>query len=364
MDLLTFNRAYFDRLKAFVAYAESKGMVVIVQAHDGWTKTRFGGHPYYSANGNGPLTSNSQFVELADYNNEMPTTYNAGWTRQQKSQYFQERFAAKLISELDAYSNVMYEMFNEGEWHDTTQRRQHERHFLAFFRARCTDLLVSNTDHITGDAPYSDTRVDIISLHGNPWTGKFGVFQTGFLTTPVKPYLESEPVLEFNGTSTVPMTTVRQCMWERALVGAGWVNQNDASFGWDPNAAIVAQAANRNLAYDYAGHCARFFNGTNADVQFGNMQPYSTLASSGICLAKPGAEYVVYSASRPAGAGLLIVMAAAPPRRISGFTRYACRYPLSVTAGAGSACKSGQLHRPGYSVMLFSEGFSRGWVLA
>jgi hypothetical protein len=190
----------------------------------------------------------------------------------------------------------MYEMFNEGEWYNPTQRHQHEQHFLAFFRARCANLLLSNTDHITGDNPHSDAKVDIVTLHSQPWTGKFGNFQTGFNTTPVKPYLESEPVPEFNGT-TPPMAEIRQCVWERALAGAGWVNQNDTSFGWDPGAAITAQAANRNLAYDYAGHCARFFNGTNADVQFWNMQPNSTLATTGICLARAGMEYVVYSAS-------------------------------------------------------------------
>lgn len=306
MDLLTFNQAYFDRFKALVAYAESKGIAVIVQVHDGWTKTRFAGHPYNAANGNGPLTANSQFVELADYANEMPATFNAAWTRQQKNQYFQERFAAKLISELDAYANVLYEMFNEGEWYNTTQRHQHEQHFLAFFRARCTNLLLSNADHITGDSPHSDSKVDLISLHSTPWTGKFATFQTGFNTTPAKPYLESEPVPEFNGT-TPTLAEVRQSVWERALAGAGWVNQNDASFGWDPNAAIAAQAANRNLAYDYAGHCARFFNGTNADVQFWNMQPNSALATTGICLARAGVEYVVYS---PGGASFGVNLSA------------------------------------------------------
>jgi hypothetical protein len=159
--------------------------------------------------------------------------------------------------------------------------------------------LLSNSGHISGDAPHSDPKVDVISVHSQPWTNQFDAFQAGFLTTPAKPYLESEPVPEFTGSAAVSLRTVRHGLWERALAGAGWVNQNDASFGWDPHARIAAQAANRNLAYDYAGHCARFFNGTNADVEFWNMRPNAALASSGLCLARSGVEYVVYSPGGP-----------------------------------------------------------------
>jgi len=302
INLLAFNQAYFDRLKDLAAYAERKGVAVVITVHDGWTKDRLGQHPYNSANGNGPLTANSQFVELADYDHEMGNTYNAAWTRQQKNQFFQEQFAAKLISELDPYSNVMYEMFNEGEWYNHTQRRRHEQHFLAFFRARCKNLLFSNTDHITGDSPQDDAKVDVVALHNTPWTGKFGVYQSGFNTRPAKPYFEEEPVPEFDG-GNLSMETIRLALWERALAGAGFVNQNDASFGWNTNTAIVSQAASRDLAYDHVGHCCRFFNAPGAEVEFWNMQPSSALASTGLCLAKAGVEYVVYS---PTGASFTV----------------------------------------------------------
>lgn len=50
---------------------------------------------------------NSQYVELTDYNNEMPPVFNPNWTRQEKAQYFQERFMERLINELNGFSNFL-----------------------------------------------------------------------------------------------------------------------------------------------------------------------------------------------------------------------------------------------------------------
>ena len=75
-DLHQFNRAYFDRLRGLVAYAESKGIVVLITVHDGWTKTCFDGHPFNRALGNGPLARCEQYVELGDRDQEMPARFD------------------------------------------------------------------------------------------------------------------------------------------------------------------------------------------------------------------------------------------------------------------------------------------------
>ena len=90
------------------------------------------------------------------------------------------------------------------------------------------------------------------------------------------------------------------------------MNQNDPSFGWDTHAAIAAQAAARDLAYDYAGHCSRFFN--EGGVRFWEMSPQSGLAGNGACLAQPGVEYVVYLAS---GGITTVDLSAASGRKLS-----------------------------------------------
>ena len=204
-DLTQLNQAYFDRLKDLVAYCETKGIVVLICIHDGWAKGRFDGHPFNTALGNGPLTERQQYVELSDYDHEMPETYNPSWGREEKNQYFQERFCDRLITELDSYSNVIYEMMNEGDWYDKwydrTLRDPYEQHFLAFFRSRSDNLLLTNTDHVPGDDPHNDAKVDVITLHGD-WTDRFGDFQSGFHTTPARPYLMSEPVPGWEGRIT------------------------------------------------------------------------------------------------------------------------------------------------------------------
>ncbi len=292
MDLGRFNDTYFARLRALVGRAEQRGLVVLITVHDGWTKTSFAGHPFNRQLGNGPLATREQYVELASYGREMGEALDTGWDWRQRNQYYQERFCARLISELAPYSSVMYEMFNEGEWYDAELRRRHEQHFLAFFRARCTNPLVTNSDHITADDPHRDAKVDLVSLHPLGWTGHAPRFAAGFRTLPPRPYLYSEPVPEFDG-ETPSLADVRRSMWETALAGAGWVNQNDTSFGWNPKAAIAAKAGVRDQAYDLAGHCARFL--ARADVHFWEMAPHGELASTGTCLARPGREYLVYA---------------------------------------------------------------------
>ena len=302
-DLRRFNPVYFQRLRQLVGEAERRGVLVLITVHDGWTKTCFDGHPFNRALGNGPLADRGQYVELADYGREMPETMDPAWGRAEKNQYFQERFCARLISELKPFSNVLYEMFNEGEWYNADRRRRHERHFLAFFRDRCANPLVSNSDHIRDDRPHDEANLDVVSLHARGWTGHFGKFADGFRAAPAKPYLYSEPVPEFDGREP-SLDVVRQSAWETLLAGAGWVNQNDTSFGWDRRAAMAARSEARDRAYDAAGHCARFFNGS--DVRFWEMAPHGGLSNTGVCMARPGVEYVVYS---PRGGPLTVNLA-------------------------------------------------------
>jgi hypothetical protein len=159
---------------------------------------------------------------------------------------------------------------------------------------------LSNTDHISGDDPHAQAEVDAISLHPQGWAGQSGRFVTGFRARPAKPYVNSEPVPEFDGT-TPTLDEVRRSAWETALAGASWVNQNDTSFGWDRRSRMAEMARGRDDAYAIAGHCARFFN--RSGVWFWTLEPRGDLASSGLCLARPGEEYVVYV---PASEGVAV----------------------------------------------------------
>jgi len=299
-DLSRFEERYFERLADLCKSARERKICVIIQVFDGWTKTRFSTHPFNRVNG-GPLSDRSQFVDLADYENEMPTAYNPSWNRLQRNQYFQERFAARLIEATSAFENVAYELFNEGEWYDREKRKRHELHFLAFFKARCSNLLLTNADHIGGFDFRLEPKTDVISLHLPNWSCSTSVavsfqhYRARFAGTPPKPFFFSEPVPEFRAENPCEVEALTRLMWGTALAGAGFVVQNDASFGFNPKARIASRAALRDLMLDREGACSRFFN--ELGVNWVEMAPDPSVSSTRVALAAPGTEYVIYSQS-------------------------------------------------------------------
>ena len=281
-NLSQFNQNYFNRLNSFISYAESKGIIVILTVHDGWTKERFAGHPFNSALG-GPLSSKEQYVDLGISANKQ----------------YQEAFAQKLISELSGHSNLLFEMFNEGEWYDSTSRNQHEQNFLQYFNSRTGLPLITNSDYISLDTPRNDSKVDIISYHYS-WTASttalnlFNRFAPEFNQTPAKPFFLSETVPDYDGGTSVYDPLMR-IIWGTALGGAGIAIQNDASFGFDPNTNIASQKSNLLKLLDLQGYAAKFFSQSIADLT--GMSPQGSLSSTGVVLSRPGDEYIIYSQS-------------------------------------------------------------------
>jgi hypothetical protein len=240
-------------------------------------------------------------VVLADYDRELPSAPEDGWAWKEWNQFYQERYAARLIEATSSCDNVLYELFNEGEWYDADARRRHEAHFLAFFKARCRNLLLSNADHIRGADFRLEPHNDVISLHRPNWscaTGavvSFDHFRREFFEEPVKPVFFSEPVPEFGGAEECEVEALTRLMWGTTLGGAGFVVQNDASFGFNPKARMASRTKLRDRMLDREGVCARFFN--TLGVGWVSMEPVPTASSTRIALARPGEEYVVYSES-------------------------------------------------------------------
>jgi hypothetical protein len=126
------------------------------------------------------------------------------------------------------------------------------------------------------------------------WTGKFKQYEGQFHAQPVKPLFQSEPVPEYDGQN-LSLDTVRGSLWERVLSGTAWVAQNDTSFGFDPQSRMAARSAERDETYRQIGHAARYLH--RSGVPFWRMGPDSRLSSTGICLAEPGRNYLVYAPS-------------------------------------------------------------------
>jgi hypothetical protein len=298
-NLGRFNSVYFDRLVELIRYANINNIVVVIQVHDGWTKTRFDGHPFNIANG-GPLTDKAQFVELFDYDHEMSASWDPGWTRQQKHQFYLERFCERLIQSTDDTPNVLFEIFNEGEWYDPRRLRAFQEHFLHFFKARTSKPLIINNDHIRGVPDFrEDSNADILSHHTPQWQDLsdakifFDHYSRQFDTTPAKPMFFSETVPAYTGGDATKETALLHLVWGTALAGASVIIQNDTSYGFDPRSAMASRADQRDRILDLEGHAARFFNQTGMSLAM--MKPNGRLVSTGMCLAAIGKEYVVFA---------------------------------------------------------------------
>ena len=137
-------------------------------------------------------------------------------------------------------------------------------------------------------------------------------------------------------------------MWGTVLGAGGFVCQNDTSFGWDPYAAMAAEASDRNTMYDRLGHCARFFN--DSGVNIGTMIPNGSLASTGVCLANSGVEYVIYSQS---GSSFTVNLSVASGKTLN------CRFYNPKIGVFNSTFQVAG----GNSTQLFTKPDSNDWVL-
>jgi hypothetical protein len=99
---------------------------------------------------------------------------------------------------------------------------------------------------------------------------------------------------------------------------------------------------------DLEGHAARFFN--DGRVHFWEMHPHGRLSSTGVCLADPGREYVLYA---PGGAEFTVDLSHAKGRTLSA------RWCDPAT---GRMVASGKVHG-GDQAMPFSSPFTGDAVL-
>jgi len=300
-DLTAASDVFFGRLGALAAAADSRDIVLLVTVHDGGVKWRFDGHPFNAVLG-GPLSADAQYVELFDLDGEIAGPYDAGWERTRRNQYFQEIFCGWIIDALAGRTNLIYEMFNEGEWYDQDDLLGHEARFLDFFYGRTPSLLAVNDDHVGGaDADFQgDARCDIITNHRPLWDAAppadvfFDHYAAAFAATPAKPAFFSEPVPSFEGAAG-DLDAVMRMTWGTVLGGAGFVLQNDASFGFDPASAMAGMSAGRDAALDLMGHAARLLADPVFDLEA--MRPDGPAASSGVALVEPGEAWIVYAQS-------------------------------------------------------------------
>ncbi|MFO1020797.1 MAG: putative collagen-binding domain-containing protein [Planctomycetales bacterium] len=295
-DLASFNEEYFQRLRKFLDLAHERKIVVILTVHDGWTKTRFAGHPFNAAKG-GWLKNRSEYVRLGRPGTEMPKVFDETWSNAEKHQYALERFCERLLTSTGDAPNVMFELFNEGEWYRRKEWEAFQRHFATFFRTRSNQPVLVNDDQREGKAFRAEGNVDLLSFHMPQWEQQppartfFELFARQRTAQPVKPVLFTEPVPEYQGGMERD-DAILQLLWGTALGGSGILFQNDTSWGFDVRTTMAKHATDRDRVLDYEGLLCRFMNSGKLDIQ--KFTPAGSLVSSGVCIAKTGEEYLAF----------------------------------------------------------------------
>lgn len=313
-DLKRFDQRYWERLKDFVSYAESKGIIVVITVFDGWPK-KFWSHPFNGRNG-GPVPSiislnsllkpvsyiqnllNLDFIDIADgrdrfwtlydYKNEvLDHPFDEKWPWELKNQYFQERFAEKLIETTCENSNVIYELVNEG-----SNKSDYDQHWIDFFKKRCDSLIMVNDD-FTPLNGRTTKGVDVLSWHSNPKDNPYSInhrWISGFKETPAKPVINSETVPEYYDGS-ISADYFRKIIWATALAGGHIFVQDDTVFSFDSNASMKPEG---EILRNYIGYANKFFNSSGIGII--EMEPHNNIVKSGnaFVLASVGKEYVVY----------------------------------------------------------------------
>lgn len=290
-DLHRLNDAYFARLRDLVDAAGARGLVVILTIHDGWTKTRFAGHPFSAALG-GPLTDRRQYVELAEPAGELGEVFDPAWDRRHRHQFAIERFTARLIEATGGAPNLIYELFNEGEWYDQAELASFQRHAARFIRARCARPVMINVDHAR--EPLAEAA-DILSLHKPNWTrattAREAFEHFAAASRAGRPVIFSEPVPEYRG-DPADHDALCRLAWGTLLGGGGFLLQNDVGFGFAPRAAIAARLPAAEALWDRLAVAAVALR----DIDLTDLRPAGELCDSGVCLAAPGREYLVFAA--------------------------------------------------------------------
>lgn len=278
-DLSQFNQSYFDRVRARVQDAGSRGIYVSIMLFDGWSITTkpgsvannpWKGHPFNSANNingiNGDTNGDGLGLEIQTLANPSITA-------------IQDAYVRKMIDAVNDLDNVLFEIDNEGDatskpWqyhmiqlirdYEATKPKQHPIGITAMWPGGSdSDLYSSAADWIspTGnpDNPVSTTGSKVVIGDTDHFCGICGnvAWVWRSLTRGQNPIL-------MDG-------------YDGAAIGVGAEDYNVSNPVWE------AIRKNLGWARSYASR-----------INMAAAVPRGDLASTGYALAVVGTEYLVF----------------------------------------------------------------------
>lgn len=281
-DLTRFHPPYFDRMRARIAAARDRGFYVSVMLFNGVNVVSkgnlggdpFRGHPFHPANNvNGVDGGDGDAIRrLAD-----PGVLA-----------HQEAYVRKVVDTVNALDNVLYEVTNEDTGSDANTAWQY--HVIRFVQAYEATKPTQHPVGMTAQQPHTDDN----RLYDSPadWISTAARLPRGdgrkvivndtdhcFFWT----YLKKEGPAAQRAWVWGNVTRGNQCLFMDPYLDAGHDPGRNFPAGdrTDPYWDTLRRAMGVTRA------CA-----TRMDLAA--TAPHDDLASTGFCLARPGAEYLVY----------------------------------------------------------------------
>ncbi len=246
---------YDSALRRFLTLAAANNLAVIVTIHDGWTKTRFAGHPCNRALG-GFLTRKEDYVQLQRPGVPLKQPPDPTAPPIAHHQFVLEQFTKRVCRAANGMQHVIFEILNEGEWYPREACIRFNDHFARFVRAHGPwPIMINHPAFQKSDIP------DLISVHtplcDNTCTALSAWAEhTRMRRASDHPVVLSETVPEYAGGET-ELRQLARLAWGAALAGSHLLLQNDCSFGWHPGVAMAAKRKNAFPVYRLEGAIRR-----------------------------------------------------------------------------------------------------------
>ena len=270
-DMDQWNEAYWSNLRDFLTNAQQLGLNVGLTLFDGHYDLPGGKIGTYSTWNSARNVQGVQWAfnatALSQYPNPSPSGGSA-----ERLVYYQRRWVDRLLHEIAPFSNVILELDNETSGVSSSWFLWWADHFLtsgAYVIATTGDANGSIADNVFS----SDSRLHMKSYH----------LRDDAVITSTRYSWNKIIVADADNSCTTPDgTTSRRLAWRSMLRGGHW---NDFTCGGVPLPSLAK--------LDYYKYLLDFIR--NADVRPWEMAPHTELVTSGMAMAKPGSDYLVYT---------------------------------------------------------------------
>jgi Protein of unknown function (DUF4038)/Domain of unknown function (DUF5060)/Family of unknown function (DUF6298) len=278
-DLTRFNPAYFDRLRRRVMAAGQRGIYVSVMLFQGFSVEQKGtsgvdpkkgnpwdGHPYNARNNingiNGDLDGNGEGEETHTLKDPRITK-------------LQEAYVRKVIDTLNDLDNVLWEISNESH----TGSIEWQYHLIRFIKDYEAGKPKQHPVGMTG----SPLRNPALFASPADWISPNG---KDYLNDP--PDAKGRKVIIVDTDHINPWNSNPEWIWKNFMRGNQFILMDDyMDFR-------IGSPDKPDPRHDPARRAMGLARRLSERVDLAAMIPRSDLASTRYCLAKPGAEYLIY----------------------------------------------------------------------